>query len=42
MDEAIIADWKKDKVGDRMMEGDEVFHILMTLEQIYFDLNFSF
>ncbi len=33
MDEAIIADWKKDKVGDRMM---------MTLEQIYFDLNFSF
>ncbi len=31
MGAAIIADWKEDKDGDMMMEGDKVFHILMTL-----------
>ncbi len=30
MGEAITADWKEDKDGDRMMDGDKVFHILMT------------
>ncbi len=31
MGAAIIADWKDDKDGDWMMEGNKIFHTLLTL-----------